>query len=112
MSEFIRVLGDDPHYTGRKAYMYIDSRMICKIYPIHVVKSDKGEYWRCTEDHPGATIYSYTLVDVNGSQYSCGAEKELQKLGIVENKPKFNIGFVGQEGGDRLVVDPIATNDA
>jgi hypothetical protein len=111
MSDLIRVLGDDPIYQGRKTYMWIDSRVICKVYPVYVEKGEDGSLWSCTADHPNATLLTYTLIDVNGQEYSCGKEPELQKLGItaIQKKP---MGFVrSKETGKEIEVDPVTESE-
>jgi hypothetical protein len=105
MSEFIRVLGDDPFYKGRKILMYLAVHSVQKVCPIFGVKRESGEYWRCLPDHDGAEIVSYQLTDFAGTTYSCGNAKELEKLGIVEPQPKAKIGFLNQEDDERLQVD-------
>jgi hypothetical protein len=85
--------------------MYVHSSLICKVFPIYVVKDGKGKYWRCTEDSPGAIVFSYDLVDSNGNRYSCGNDEELQRLGVVQDKPTTKVGFIGQDGGENLAVD-------
>ncbi len=107
MSDFIRVLGDDPVYTGRKTYMWIDSRIICKVYPIYAENGSDGNFWICTHEHDKAVLITYTLVDVSGTEYSCGKEKELLKLGIVTSQPS-PMGFVwSKETGTESQFDPI-----
>jgi hypothetical protein len=111
MSDFIRVLGDDPVYQVRKAYMWIDSRLICKVYPVYTEKDDDGRHWLCTSDHPNAIIFTYKLIDLEGREYSCGNETELQKLGITATKSK-PMGFVlSKETGMGSEVDPVTESE-
>jgi hypothetical protein len=112
VSEFIEVLGEDPQYPGRTAFMYIDARLICKIYPVYAEKGADGSHWRCTFDHPNAILFSYVLEDVKGNKYSCGKERELKKLGIVTGTPRA-VGFVSsKETNQKVAVDPIVQNEA
>ena len=113
MSEFIRAIGDDPAYEGRQCPMYIDTNMICKVYPVYAEKGSDGLYWRCTFNHLNAELITYTLVDVNGKEYSCGNEKELQKLGINTSKRESSIGFVSsRETGKQTTIDPLSEKEA
>jgi hypothetical protein len=105
MSEFIRVLGDDPFYKGRKIFMYIAVYSIQRVCPIYGVKSESGDYWRCIPEHEGAEVVSYQLTDFAGNTYFCGNPKELEKVGIFEPQPKSKIGFVKQEGDEKLEVE-------
>ena len=72
--------------------------------PIWVVEKD-GEFWRCADDHEGAEIISYELVDIHGNKYSCGNEGELQKLGIEIGSPKPKIGFLMREDDGKTAVE-------
>ena len=105
MSEFVRVLGDDPYYKGRKTFMHIPVRSVQKICPMHAVKGENGHYYGCIPEDEGAQVVSYQLTDFNGSTYSCGNPKELRKLGIIGPQPNRQIGFLNQEGDEKLEVD-------
>lgn len=105
MSEFITVLGNDPYYKSLKTYMHVAIHSIQKVCPIYAVKSENGTLWRCRPDHDGAHLVSHQLTDFNGITYSCGNPQELEKLGVVEPKPKPIIGFVNQENNERLEVE-------
>lgn len=93
MSDFFRVLGVDPFYASKSTYMWIDSRLICKVYPVYAVQAD-GQYWRVPADRNDADAVSYALIDVNGVEYSCSDPHELEKIGIDIVKPKGKIGFL------------------
>jgi hypothetical protein len=106
MAEFIRVLGDDPHYKGRKTYLLISPTIIWKAYPVWAEEKG-GQLYRCTEDHKGAKIVSYILVDTEGNEYSCGNRDELSVLGIpVETEPR-PFGFVTIDEKNKETVDLI-----
>ena len=108
MSQFIRVLADDPHNTGRKTYIYIDSGMIWKIYPIWVERGPDGTLWRCSEDHANAEILSYNLIATDDTVYSCGNSKELQKLGIEISGRMPAMGFaVNRDTQEKISFDPL-----
>jgi hypothetical protein len=80
MSNFIRVLGEDPYYSPRKTYMYLDPKAIYKAIPIYAVQDENGDYWRSI-DTSDAYILSYLLIDMKGNQYTCADINELEKLG-------------------------------
>jgi len=105
MSEFVRVLGDDPWYKGRKTFMHIAVHSVQKICPMYAVKDEHGQYYRCTAEHEAAEVVSYQLTDFSGSTYWCGNPKELEKLGIMEPPPKRQLGFVSEEDGEKREVD-------
>lgn len=105
MREFIRVLGDDPYYNGHKTVMHVAADSIRRVYPLYGVKSERGDYWRCTHDHEGAELVSYELTDFNGNTYTCANSKELQKLGVVEPPPKPEIGFLNLKEDQKVQVD-------
>lgn len=104
MSDFVRVLADDPHYRGRKAYMHLHPSLVCKIYPVYGEITDKGIF-RCTEEHPNAKVVSFALVDIHGKEYSCGDKDELTKLGFEAHGRKGRIGFICHEGGEKEAAD-------
>lgn len=105
MNDFLRVLGDDPAYKGRKAYCYVHRNSICRIYPVYAEVTPQGAF-QCTDNHPKAQIYSYTLIDVYGNEYSCGKKEELEKLGLIEEREhKGRIGFVTGEDKKQYPID-------
>ena len=91
MSGFIPVLGDDFFYP-RKTLTFIAVSAICVVQPIWTVEADDGVFWRCVEEHEGAEIRSYEIVDIHGNKYLCGKD-EVHKLGIEVGAPKPMIGF-------------------
>jgi hypothetical protein len=107
MSEFIRVLGDDPEEKGRKAYLLIHRSILCKVYPVWGVEKD-GRYCSCTPRQEGARVISCRLVDVQGKVYSCGKAGELRKLLGDEDLERLlgpmpesrRIGFEGGRGAE------------
>jgi hypothetical protein len=99
MSEFIRVLTTDPHFKTEGLYVFIDPRSIRKVYPVWAEEHD-GKLFLCTQNHSGGRIVSYTLVDGEGQEYSCGDSEELKKLGIRPGGQTGNVGFVCGETGD------------
>lgn len=107
MSNFIRVLGDNLDYKGKKYYMYVNANCICQIHPAYAVKDASGGFWLSTPDHEGVEIISYFLFDNNGNKYSCGNHKELKKLGLSElkTKGKDNIGYIDQKDSEKVEVD-------
>lgn len=107
MSEFIRVLGDDPFYEGRKIYMHLAVHSVQKVCPIYGVKSENGDYWRCSPEDEDAEVMSYQLTDFSGGTYSCGDLKELEKLGIIKRQRKSKIGFLNEEDDQKLEIDMI-----
>lgn len=105
MSDFLRVLGDDPQYKGRKAYCYVHRNSICRIHPVYAEVTPQGAFL-CTNNHPKAQLVSYTLLDVHGNEYSCGKKEELAKLGFIEERErKGRIGFVVGEDKKQLSID-------
>lgn len=105
MSDFIRVLGDDPYYKGHKSYLYLPINSIHRVCPIYAIKDEKGSYWRCAPEHEGAEILSYQVFALSGNDFSCGDPLELEKLGISNPQPRPQIGFINQEDSDKLEVD-------
>ena len=103
MSGFIRVLGDDADYKGRKAPMFVAISDICTVQPLWAVEKD-GEFWACTYDYKEGKIVSYLLVDFRGNKYSCGSG-ELQKLGIEIDSLKPKIGFLLGEDDEKTAVE-------
>jgi hypothetical protein len=60
----------------------------------------------CTPSNPDGRIVCYTLVDLNGNEYSCGSEEELRKLGIeLKGEKKGRIGFVVGEDKKKVEID-------
>ena len=114
MSDFIRVLGDDPEDKGRKSYLFVHRLIICKIYPVWGVEKE-GRWFSCTASHPDAKVLSCRLIDVQGKFYSCGRIQELKKLlsddeiaRLLGKSPeRRRIGFEGSREQDDL--DPLDT---
>ena len=105
MSDFIRVLAPDPHYKVIKSHMYIHRGIIVKVYPVYA-EVVGNQAFRCTPDHPKAQIVSYTLVDQNGIEYSCGSEGELRKLGFeIKGEKKGKIGFIVGQNKEQEAID-------
>lgn len=100
MSDFIRVLGDDPVYSPKQTYQWITANSVFKVVPIYAVE-DNGELWRCTADHERARLVSYRIFDVDGGTYTCASVGELQLLGIDTGAQKPHIGFIRDEGEDK-----------
>lgn len=103
--DLIKVLGDDPFHEGHKTYIYLKTSVIYKIIPIYGEKGENGQYWSSIHDHSNSKIISYLLIDMNGDEYSCGNKIELQKIGIKNDDSKPKIGFLNQEGLDKLEID-------
>jgi hypothetical protein len=107
MSDFLRVLGDDPEDKGRKAYLFVHRSVICKVYPVWGVEKD-GRFCSCTPQHEGARVISCRLVDLQGKVYSCGKVGELRKLLGDEDLARLfgetpeqkRIGFEGGRGAE------------
>jgi hypothetical protein len=117
MSDFVRVLGDDPEEKGRKSYIYVHRLIIYKIYPIWGVEKD-GRWFSCTATHPDAKVMSCRLIDVQGKFYSCGKIEELKKLLSDDEISRLfgkaperrRIGFEGSK--EQYEVDPIDGADS
>jgi len=105
VSDFIRVLGEDPNYKTAKLFVYVHKNAIVKAYPVWAEIKD-GKAWLCTQDHPGAKLIAYTLVDHAGKEYSCGNPAELHKLGLeMQGLPTRKIGFALNESKKEVAVD-------
>ncbi len=103
MSQFMRVLADDPQYEGKKTYMYIAAHSIAKVVPVFAIKGDNGILWICHQDDEGAVHVSNLLFDSSGRQYSCGDKSELCKLGIDASENR-EIGFL-QSDAEKTAFD-------
>jgi hypothetical protein len=102
VSDFLRVLGDDRHYKGRKTYLYLHRGQVCRVYPVYAEVMD-GTMFRCTDGHPKAQVVSYELIDSSGNVYHCGDKDELAKLGLDLGKPKRGrVGFMNGVNKDQL----------
>lgn len=109
MSEFLRVLGDDPGNRGEKIHLFIRHTIVAMIYPVWGVFKD-GVAHLCTPNHPGAKVVSCMVVDHDGNRYSCARVDELGKLLSKEEIAQLfgktpehrQLGFQGQKGKENL----------
>jgi hypothetical protein len=100
MSDFLVVIGPDPHYKGREALCLVSRLSVSTVYPVWAVESD-GKYWRCSDEHPDAQIIAFQIVDYRGITFTCSIEEakkligneELAALRIPESE-KRRIGFI------------------
>ncbi len=107
MSDFIRVLGDDPEDKGRKNYFFIHRSVVYKIFPVWGVEKD-GRFCSCTPKNGDARVISCRLVDHQGKVYSCGKVEELKKLLTDDDLARLfgktpeqrRIGFEGSRGAE------------
>lgn len=106
MCDFVEVIADDPFYRARKTYIFVNSVAIAKAYPIYAVEKN-GEWWRCPHDREGAQIITCELVGLDGDHYFCHNKQELTKLGLLMPEPilQNEIGFLNQEGSDKIAID-------
>jgi len=89
---FITVVGESPFYKGTKMKIWLASNLISRVYPVHAVKGDDGQFWKCTPDHEDAEVVSYMLEDHSGNEYYCD-DVELKNIGIVIEEKSTKIGF-------------------
>lgn len=102
MAGFIEVLGDDPHYKGRKTSMYVAAGSIRLVCPIFAEKGPDGSYYRCTPEHEHAEVVSYQVTDFDGVTYEC-REEDLEPLGIKQPKPNplgYHVVHIRESQGD------------
>ena len=95
MPEFIKVLGDDPHYPTRRAPLFVNLTYISKIFP-EWAEEREGTLYRCSHEHPKAKVVGYTLVDSQGNKYSCNKE-EFDRVGVELEPRRGPLGFAIRE---------------
>jgi len=99
----VRVLGPDITYEGLHYYFFIEASQVVAAYPSYAVKDKDGQLWVCTPDHEEAILIMYKLKYSDGNIYTCGNEKELNKLGLslTPETEKRSIGFILDEQGKK-----------
>ena len=87
MSEFMKVVGNDPGSQGRKQVMFVATHHLLEMCPVYAEKGTDGQYYGCTSDHTRAELVTYRLTSIRGDLYFCGNPEELDKLHFAGTYP-------------------------